>query len=290
MENYYEILQVSRNATEEEIKKAYARLLRKHNPEKDQENFKKIREAYETLSNAEKRKSYDFMLEYGDEFMKTFQEAAELASQKKYEPAKNKLKKLLAIKPDAVIVWITLALLCLEEGNHSQAVEILHKAINAVGNLAILYHLLGVVHVKMNDYSKAEQYLKHALSIEKNFNTYRELYHVYLFSGQFVKASQVIDEMSKLEYDDFMKIDYTLLIIKHNILTHANIRECDSKISRYVDELIRTGKEKEEMKGYIIKGLLDDFLSLSAAVGTAGVSARTSWIVLYIKDSLFSYK
>jgi len=62
--DYYEILGISKNATKEEIKKAYKKLAMKYHPdvskEKDAaEKFKKISEAYAVLSDEEKRKQYD---------------------------------------------------------------------------------------------------------------------------------------------------------------------------------------------------------------------------------------
>ncbi len=63
--DYYEVLGVSRNATNDEIKKAYRRLALKYHPDKNpdskeaEQKFKEAANAYEVLSDPEKRKMYD---------------------------------------------------------------------------------------------------------------------------------------------------------------------------------------------------------------------------------------
>ena len=73
-EDYYKLLGVKRTASKAEIKKAFKKLSLKYHPDKNKDNPKKAKEmfikianAYEVLSNDEKRKIYD---QYGEEGIK----------------------------------------------------------------------------------------------------------------------------------------------------------------------------------------------------------------------------
>ena len=63
--DYYEVLGVSKNATDAELKKAYRRLAMKYHPDRNpddkkaEDNFKEAKEAHDILSDSQKRAAYD---------------------------------------------------------------------------------------------------------------------------------------------------------------------------------------------------------------------------------------
>ena len=87
MKNYYEILEVDKNASEEVIEKAYKTLAKKYHPDlqnnnKTQNKMQQINEAYEILSNDFKRREYDEKIKRQsvsiEEYNKVLQENSKL--------------------------------------------------------------------------------------------------------------------------------------------------------------------------------------------------------------------
>jgi DnaJ-class molecular chaperone len=100
-ETYYTILEISENATLDEIKKSYRRLSLKYHPDKNLNDgdavkkFHKITEAYETLGNEEKKQEYDLMR--NNSFAKMFQRGGGSNTMDQFDPMEEMLSNLFGM-------------------------------------------------------------------------------------------------------------------------------------------------------------------------------------------------
>jgi len=113
--NYYELLDVARDADGNEIKRAYFSAVKSHSPDSDPEGFKAIRIAYETLSDQKKRGEYDayFVAGDGGEIATDIQNdllvAHALIRENKYKQAMEFMTNLSVKNPDSAEVKRLLA-------------------------------------------------------------------------------------------------------------------------------------------------------------------------------------
>ncbi|MEH7235765.1 J domain-containing protein [Bacillus sp. JJ1562] len=96
---YYQLLEIKTTSTDEEIKRAYFRVIKKYPVDQFPEEFKTIRIAYDTLRNSQSRKEYDTKMLHGDLVEQLKNEAMNAYSNDEYENAKRLFKEVLAIVP-----------------------------------------------------------------------------------------------------------------------------------------------------------------------------------------------
>ena len=121
---YYEILEVSPDASPEVIKKAYFAGIRKHSPEKDPTGNQKVREAYEVLKDPGRRKEYDAQSQYGEELSRLWDLAREYHESKNFQEETKTLKKILIISEDNTQARVMLSLSYLHEGMFTDAIKV----------------------------------------------------------------------------------------------------------------------------------------------------------------------
>lgn len=142
----YARLGVSRGASQEEVKRAYVTLVKRYTPELAPEEFKRIREAYETLSDPERRREYDKALPPA--LQKLVDAAGQAMRVHDYPKAEQSYKQVLVEMPDLHWVRNLLGLCFIYQGNAAMAVTqyerlLREKTLDAAtrGNAAQAYRM-----------------------------------------------------------------------------------------------------------------------------------------------------
>ncbi|MFZ5651842.1 MAG: DnaJ domain-containing protein [Bacillota bacterium] len=117
VENYYKILGVRANASQDAIKKKYIEMVKAFPPETHPEEFQQIRRAYETLRDPARRGEYDLMRKYGGQLEKIMEEAFELLGTEQWEKAVKLLRQAVNISPDVYSIRLALARALLMQGD-----------------------------------------------------------------------------------------------------------------------------------------------------------------------------
>jgi DnaJ-domain-containing protein 1 len=100
MKNHYQTLGIKRDASNDDIKKAYRKLAQKFHPDKNdgeiffEERFKEIQEAYETLSDPYEKGRYDSNYDYFFNGQQKTNQAYTRKEEPKYEPPKPEPEKV----------------------------------------------------------------------------------------------------------------------------------------------------------------------------------------------------
>lgn len=192
--DYYGILGVGEDAPQAQIRDSYYKLVKDFHPdvnqsipgdvrEKAQEIFTAINSAYETLSDSEKRKSYNSEEEITE--LKTqaqsiyeaeveYKRGIVLLVQRNYEEAASKLGEALKINPEesAYIGAYAWARFLSTEDKNGAVTDILgdlSKAIDINPSIAENYYYLGSIHKSLGEVDKAEQNYLKAIETDPNY-------------------------------------------------------------------------------------------------------------------------
>ena len=211
MKNLYETLGIEKAATEQEIKKAYNKLLRKYSPEKEPEKYKEIREAYDTLRDTERRKNYDAYFDHGDEIQKLEEEANNLIEKEEYSQAERVLKKILILSPKIIHIRELLGDVFFFQKKYNESIKQYNTLINEYNNNSDYYYKRGVIYKEKEEYNQAEKDLLKAYSLDfENLSAINSLVYLYINSNQIDKAISFLNKEiyrdNSLDFEDFFSL------------------------------------------------------------------------------------
>ena len=248
MKNYYEILNVNKDANQEEIKSGYKKMLRKYPPEKEQEKYKEIREAYDTLKDEKSRKNYDAYFHHEKDIKTLEDKYTEYMEAKNYNEAEKVLKKILIISPEMAHINDKLGEVFFLEKLYKKSIEIYEKLMKEYpNNIDYLIKLAGN-YSQLENYEKARIYYRKAYDLDdSNPNAISGVMGSYISENRILEAinflNKDIEKDNKLDFEDFFALSKLLecYIIKNDMPNLKNTLEKIKKIA----------PEDEESKGFI---------------------------------------
>lgn len=153
--DFYAVLGVPRDADGRTIKKAYFRLVRQYPPETHPEEFRRLREAYEVLSNQDSRRDYDNLTQYGDEIGGHLRAGMEAMDRGDLQQAQQEFQRVLALRPELHHARDLLGISYLNNNQAREALEQFNLLVAAEGGNAT-YHLhRGYAHYALDQHAEA---------------------------------------------------------------------------------------------------------------------------------------
>lgn len=259
MKDYYKILGININATTIDIKKSYRKLAIKYHPDKNnnskesEEIFKKISEAYEVLSNKEKRRDYDSQYHYKDNSKKEKKEDNKQEYKPKeevvtpqtflitFQNLKNKLNNINAENINQNSLFENIKNILNQQNLNflisKNSYEINNQIIDEVLNCCILLHY---------DYIKLLEPTLVKLAGSDN----QKIIKIYEFAKRRKRKSQLNDVITfiKEKYILLGFISIFLISIFNNQSNNKTENNQTNNINKVKDSLIALGWKIEKME------------------------------------------
>ena len=248
MKNYYEILNINKNASQEEIRSGYKKMLRKYPPEKEQEKYKEIREAYDTLKDEKSRKNYEAYFHHEKDIKTLEDKYTEHMEAKNYNEAEKVLKKILIISPEIAHIKDKLGEIFFLEEKYNKSIEIYKELIKEYPDNVDYLIKLGGNYQKIEKYEISRMYFLTAYALDtSNSEAISGVVHSYIKEN---KISEAIDFLNEdIEKDD--KLDFEDFFALSKLLECYIIKNDMSNLKRTLEDIKKIALEDEESKSFI---------------------------------------
>ena len=245
MKDYYEILDITVNASQAEIKKAYFKLVRKYPPDRYEEEFMTIREAYEILSDEKTREQYD-SLHKMDPFIKSnYEYAKEFIEEDELDKAIKVLEELTKHVPEVNVVKILLGETFRRNNNNGKAVKIFKELVDDEPSNASFGGHLAYAYLERGWQKKAIQAFLNALELDMdNVSFYLGLNEAYLQDNDVHSSKNILKkaiERFKDSNEENTAIYYQLIASDIMLMELVDMEE-------HLDALITLALKNEDIK------------------------------------------
>jgi tetratricopeptide (TPR) repeat protein len=256
----YETLNLPTEASGEEIRRSYYRLVRKHSPEKDPERFKLIREAYETLSDPKAKQGYDSLQKHGGEIIQLLSQAEDRINEENWTEAIRLLKHTLILSPTSDPIRNRLGLCYIHNKQLDQAGKLYYSLTKSNPDVALYWSNFGCTYqekaeaVSEGDPQRSELYkgartcFKQAIELESfNSQYFIVIARTFLAEENYAEAldwtEKAIGADGKVDFQDFDAL--FLMCIIH--LRSGQVEQVTSTAERIISCL----PPDEDVRNYV---------------------------------------
>ncbi len=245
VQDYYEILGTQPGASALDIKKAYFSLVRKYPPEQYPEEFKRIREAYEVLSNEESRKEYDLIAALPSSVKNHYNYAREVLDDENYELAISLLEDLMERVPDKGVIKGLLSEAYLGNGNSGKAIRILEELVKEHPQNAGFNGHLAHAYLMRGWHKKSLDVFRRAISMdEDNLSLWYGLSEALVRADCIQEAQEVILEaLERGKEKGWDNVGLYFQLAQLDILMGD-----DEAMERHLEELVSQAAHREDIK------------------------------------------
>ncbi|MBC7807721.1 MAG: tetratricopeptide repeat protein [Akkermansiaceae bacterium] len=216
-ENFYTILGVAENATADEIKHAYYRLVRQVRPESDPEAYHRFQKAGSVLADPHRRREYDQLREAGRR-VEVLSDQAVAAAERDPQKAFGLLKAAIALAPDAPRPRILLAHVLTRLNDYAGAERQYRRLLEERPRDETLHYRFARCLFVQGRYDDAEQVIGAAIRLNPHYHdAHMLLARLYEKSGQFGAAIFALEKaIANDDSEDYADFDALLrLLVLH---------------------------------------------------------------------------
>lgn len=190
--DFYDRLGVDRDASPEDIKHAYAAAVREYPPERHPEEFQRIREAFETLSDPESRTEYDATSDPAVE--EALERGQEALQDEDYEEAEAAFKRALVLEPDAHFIRNLLGVTLLHKEANAEALDQFDQLTTEFPENHLYWAHRAAAEHRLEKWDPAERHYRRAIEIEpEEVSAYQGLATLLADRERFEEAEQLIE-------------------------------------------------------------------------------------------------
>ena len=261
-ESYYKILGTTANIGNARIKEKYIQAIRKHPPETDPEGFEKVRQAYETLKDPEKRKQYDLMRKYGANVENLIEEVFYALEIEDFKAAEEILGKATEMSPNNPSVMLNLMMLAIKLGNLEEANVVFEKTLDIISGsnkeeMAVLYSIKANVLIEHEYFDEALKVLQKGEAVYPDYTSLFAIAFIaiYMEKGLTEEAWKMMNRAIPTPEKESLE-DLELFVAWSDLMMGLEKWNERAKVQSRFRKFIKNIKDEEEKE--IIYDYLDD--------------------------------